>query len=107
MYASTHVASPNHAATTSQASTNRPRVTSARPVPRTAESPTRALVRELSFSEHDLAIHEHVLDACGGLVRVFEGGAIDDGRRIEDGNVGEHSGTKEPALGEPDALRRE
>src|SRR4051812_42282379 len=97
----------NSAATGSQATTSRPKVTLVAAVSRTPEAAPRARAGELTLPQHDLSVHDHVLDADGRLVRILERGAIGDGLRIEHGDVGEHARTNQPALAESNALRGE
>src|SRR6266545_2187470 len=102
------VAISNQAATTIHAITSRPSVTLVRPaVSRTPEATARTCARHLPLLQHHLSIHEPVLNPDRGLMRLLERGAIDHGRRIEDGDIGEHAGPHEAAIGETDALRGE
>src|SRR6266540_5765846 len=112
-----HSTARNHTETGSQARTSRPSVTlayalrslAARPrhVAWPAQAPARPCACHLAVIEHLLAVHEHVGDAGRRLVRVLEGRAVDDRRRVEHGDVGEKARLEEPAPREPDALRRE
>src|SRR6185503_245773 len=97
----------NSAATGSQATTSRPKVTLVAAVSGTPQAAPRARAGELTVAQHDLSIHDHVLDSNRRLVRVLERGAIGDGLRIEHGDVGEHARANQPALAESHALRRE
>src|SRR5712664_4686105 len=98
----------NNAATGSQATISRPSVTLSRlAVSRASEPPARARARELALLEHDFSIHQHVLDAEGGLMRLLKGRAVDHRRWIEDRDIGVHARTHEAAVDEADALRRE
>src|SRR5437667_12870292 len=104
----THNETPNQTATRNHASTNRPSVTLVRPaVSRTPEAPARTRARHLPLLQHHLPIHEHVLNPDRRLMRLLERRAIDHGRRIEDGDIGEHPGPHEAAIGETNAPRRE
>src|SRR3989442_5851815 len=98
----------NSAATGNHETISRPSVTLRRlAVSRTPQSATGARARELALLQYHLPVHDHVLDADGGLVRLLERRAIDHRRRIEDGDVGVHPRLDEPAIGEADAVRRE
>src|SRR5467141_3935962 len=89
------------------ATTNRPSVTLSRLVSWTPEPPARTRVRDLPLLQYHLPIHEYVLDADRGLVRLLERRAIDHRRRVEHGDVGVHARPHEAAIGQADALRGE
>src|SRR5213593_2857520 len=92
----------------SHATTNRPSVTlSGLLVARTAEPSARTRAGELAVPQYHLSVHQHVLDAERGLMRLLERGAIDDRRRIENGDVCIHARTHEAAIDETDALSGE
>src|SRR6058998_4211210 len=98
----------NSAATGNHETISRPSVTLRRlAVSRTPQSATGARARELALLQYHLPVHDHVLDADGGLVRLLERRAIDHRRRIEDGDVGVRARLDEPAIRQSHALRRE
>src|SRR5882762_8282578 len=107
-YSVATVAIANHAATTIQAKTSRPRVTlTGLLVSWSPEAPAGTRARELAFLQYHLSVHQHVLDADRSLVRLLERRAIDHRRRIEDRDIRVHSRFHEAAIGQSDPLRRE
>ena len=50
------------------------------------------------------AVDEHVLDAERQLVGILEGGAVADGLRGEDDDIGQHAATQEATVAQTDAI---
>src|SRR5712664_2749000 len=101
-------ATANSAATGNHETNSRPSVTLlGLAVSRSPQTATGARARELAFLHYRLPIHDHVLDADRGLMRQLERRAVEHRRGIENGNVGEHAGPHEAAIGEADALCRQ
>src|SRR5947209_8703346 len=70
----------------------------------TSERTSADLSCQFSLVKREHAVHQHVLDSDRRLRRIFVGGAIVHGLRIEDGDVGEPSGTQLAPLAQVDTL---
>ena len=55
----------------------------------------------------DLTVYNGVVNSFGELIRFCEGGVVDNGSRVEDGNVREESGLEKAAAIEVLTLGRE
>src|SRR5438105_592551 len=71
-----------------------------------AASPQRAARRGsggLAVEQHGGAIDQDVPDAFGQGTPVGVGGAVDDGRRVEQDDIGGEAGPQEAAVGQAEA----
>src|SRR4051812_3440981 len=72
-----------------------------------SQHPTRRCVRKLPVEPYWHAIHEHIADAFGELLRFRIRRRIPHGDRIEHDHVRERSGTKHAAIGDLEYRRRQ
>ena len=69
-----------------------------------AQRAARAFAGGLAVGPHRAAVDEDVLDAGGGGRRRFEGRAIGDGLRVEDGHVGIGARREDAAAGKAEPI---